>query len=48
MELTEPQRRTLEQLIGSERPVFAADRVRWSDVGAVPDDLVGADAMRGR
>ena len=25
MELTDPQRRTLEQLIGTERPVFAAD-----------------------
>jgi len=25
MELTDPQRRTLDQLIGSERPVFAAD-----------------------
>ena len=25
MELTDPQRRTLEQLIGTERPIFAAD-----------------------
>lgn len=30
-----------------EGPVFSADRVRWSDVGSVPEDLVGADAMRG-
>ncbi|MEP6597857.1 MAG: dihydroorotate dehydrogenase electron transfer subunit [Actinomycetota bacterium] len=30
-----------------EGPVFAADRVRWDDVGRLPDDLVGADAMRG-
>lgn len=28
-------------------PVFEADRVRWADVGNLPDDLVGADAMRG-
>jgi dihydroorotate dehydrogenase electron transfer subunit len=28
-------------------PVFAADRVRWADVGRLPDDLVGADAMGG-
>ena len=28
-------------------PVFEADRVRWDDVGRVPDDLVGADAMKG-
>ena len=27
-------------------PVFAADRVRWADVGRLPDDLLGADAMR--
>jgi dihydroorotate dehydrogenase electron transfer subunit len=26
-------------------PVFLADRVRWSDVGQLPHDLVGADAM---
>ena len=26
-------------------PVFDADRVRWDDVGALPPDLVGADAM---
>ena len=26
-------------------PVFAADRVRWNDVGRLPVDLVGADAM---
>jgi dihydroorotate dehydrogenase electron transfer subunit len=31
-----------------EGPVFAADRVRWADVGALPGDLVGADAMTGR
>ncbi len=31
-----------------EGPVFSADRVRWADVGRVPDDLVGADAMGGR
>jgi dihydroorotate dehydrogenase electron transfer subunit len=30
-----------------EGPVFLADRVRWADVGRVPDDLVGADAMKG-
>ncbi len=30
-----------------EGPVFAADRVRWDDVGRLPDDLVGADAMKG-
>lgn len=29
-----------------EGPVFEADRVRWADVGSLPDDLVGADAMR--
>jgi dihydroorotate dehydrogenase electron transfer subunit len=29
-----------------EGPVFLADRVRWSDVGLLPDDLVGADAMK--
>ena len=28
-------------------PVFDAERVRWADVGTLPDDLVGADAMRG-
>lgn len=28
-------------------PTFAADRVRWADVGALPADLVGADAMSG-
>ncbi|MFN2517880.1 MAG: dihydroorotate dehydrogenase electron transfer subunit [Jatrophihabitantaceae bacterium] len=28
-----------------EGPVFDADRVRWADVGTLPDDLVGADAM---
>jgi dihydroorotate dehydrogenase electron transfer subunit len=28
-------------------PVFDADRVRWSDVGTLPPDLVGADAMTG-
>jgi dihydroorotate dehydrogenase electron transfer subunit len=28
-------------------PVFAADRIRWDDVGRLPDDVVGADAMRG-
>ena len=26
-------------------PVFAADQVRWNDVGRLPVDLVGADAM---
>ena len=26
-------------------PVFDADRVRWADVGALPPDLLGADAM---
>ena len=26
-------------------PVFRADRVRWADVGTVPSDTVGADAM---
>ena len=30
-----------------EGPVFDADRVRWSDVGTLPPDLVGADAMGG-
>jgi dihydroorotate dehydrogenase electron transfer subunit len=30
-----------------EGPVFDADRVRWADVGTLPDDLVGADAMAG-
>lgn len=28
-------------------PVFDADRVRWADVGTLPPDLVGADAMTG-
>ncbi len=28
-------------------PVFLADRVRWAEVGTIPDDLVGADAMKG-
>jgi dihydroorotate dehydrogenase electron transfer subunit len=28
-------------------PVFDGDRVRWDDVGALPPDLVGADAMGG-
>jgi dihydroorotate dehydrogenase electron transfer subunit len=28
-------------------PVFDADRVRWADVGTLPSDLVGADAMAG-
>ncbi len=26
-------------------PVFLADRVRWADVGSLPPDLLGADAM---
>jgi dihydroorotate dehydrogenase electron transfer subunit len=30
-----------------EGPVFDADRVRWADVGTLPPDLVGADAMGG-
>jgi dihydroorotate dehydrogenase electron transfer subunit len=30
-----------------EGPVFDADRVRWSDVGTLPADLVGADTMGG-
>ena len=30
-----------------EGPVFDADRVRWADVGTLPADLVGADAMGG-
>jgi dihydroorotate dehydrogenase electron transfer subunit len=30
-----------------EGPVFDADRVRWSDVGTLPADLVGAEAMGG-
>jgi dihydroorotate dehydrogenase electron transfer subunit len=30
-----------------EGPVFPADRVRWADVGSLPPDLVGADAMGG-
>jgi len=28
-------------------PVFDAERVRWADVGTLPPDLVGADAMGG-
>jgi dihydroorotate dehydrogenase electron transfer subunit len=28
-----------------EGPVFDAERVRWDDVGRLPTDLVGADAM---
>jgi dihydroorotate dehydrogenase electron transfer subunit len=28
-------------------PVFDAARIRWSDVGKLPPDLVGADAMGG-
>jgi dihydroorotate dehydrogenase electron transfer subunit len=28
-----------------EGPVFDAARVRWDDVGRLPQDLVGADAM---
>ncbi len=30
-----------------EGPVFDAINVRWNDVGHLPPDLVGADAMRG-
>ncbi|MEO9138465.1 MAG: dihydroorotate dehydrogenase electron transfer subunit [Jatrophihabitans sp.] len=30
-----------------EGPVFDAGRVRWNDVGQLPPDLVGADAMGG-
>jgi dihydroorotate dehydrogenase electron transfer subunit len=30
-----------------EGPVFAADRVQWADVGRLPEDLVGAAAMKG-
>jgi len=30
-----------------EGPVFDADRIRWDDVGRLPVDLVGADAMAG-
>jgi dihydroorotate dehydrogenase electron transfer subunit len=30
-----------------EGPVFDAERVRWADVGSLPEDLVGADAMSG-
>ena len=30
-----------------EGPVFLADRVRWADVGTLPDDLFGAQAMKG-
>jgi dihydroorotate dehydrogenase electron transfer subunit len=28
-------------------PIFSADTVRWSDVGKLPHDLLGADAMVG-
>jgi dihydroorotate dehydrogenase electron transfer subunit len=28
-------------------PVFDAERIRWADVGTLPSDLVGADAMGG-
>ncbi len=28
-----------------EGPVFDAGRVRWDDIGALPPDLLGADAM---
>jgi dihydroorotate dehydrogenase electron transfer subunit len=28
-------------------PVFDSDRVRWADVGTLPADLIGADAMGG-
>jgi dihydroorotate dehydrogenase electron transfer subunit len=28
-------------------PVFDASRVRWGDIGTLPADLVGADAMIG-
>lgn len=28
-------------------PVFDAERIRWADVGNLPSDLVGADAMGG-
>lgn len=31
----------------TEGPVFDATTVRWSDVGTLPDDVVGADAMSG-
>jgi len=31
-----------------EGPVFAGDRVRWEDVGTVPEDAWGAAAMGGR
>jgi dihydroorotate dehydrogenase electron transfer subunit len=31
-----------------EGPVFEAGRVRWADVGTLPADLLGADAMGGR
>jgi dihydroorotate dehydrogenase electron transfer subunit len=27
-------------------PVFDATRVRWDDVGTLPPDLVGAEAMK--
>jgi dihydroorotate dehydrogenase electron transfer subunit len=29
----------------TEGPVFVGDRVRFDDVGRLPGDLVGADAM---
>jgi dihydroorotate dehydrogenase electron transfer subunit len=29
----------------TEGPVFGGDRVRFADVGTLPADLVGADAM---
>ena len=31
----------------TDGPVFDAARVRWADVGTLPPDLVGADAMGG-
>ncbi|MBA3252369.1 MAG: dihydroorotate dehydrogenase electron transfer subunit [Geodermatophilaceae bacterium] len=31
----------------TEGPVFEASRVRWKDVGTLPADVVGADAMGG-
>ena len=30
-----------------EGPIFLADRVRWDDIGRLPADIVGADAMIG-
>ena len=43
------RRRTQSRFVRScvEGPVFEADRVRWADVGQLPEDLVGADAMEG-